>query len=738
MSSGLSLTHPWTFPRPGVARRSAARVVAAVCVALSLTMGVGSPVLFAQAAGGQSTPPAASFRLPPVVVTAQKEPTDSAAVPISVTAVQASALRAAGASIVSDVAGLAPNVFFSEFSARKLSNARFRGIGSSPANPSVTTLLDGVPQLNANTSSVDLLDVEQVEFVRGPQGTLFGRNTLGGLIAVSSARPSLSEWTGSATVPLANRASREFRVGASGPVVEGRLGISASLQHGSREGFTRNSVTGHDLDSRSATTGKAQVLWTPNSQWEARVIVSGERARDGDYALSDLGGLRRNPFATARDFEGHTDRDVLSTTVLTRREGARVSLSTTTGVVRWKTEDATDLDYSPLPLLRRDNLEESVQFTQEVRLASSTGAPVRLGDGASLRWQTGVFLFTQNYEQEAVNSFSPFVLSPFISFPVRQTSPQSALDDVGVGVYGHGTLTLGERVDVTLGARVDHEQKDAALNTFFTPAIAPGRPVTAAQSYSNVSPQVAVGYRVQPNANVYVSLARGFKAGGFNAASPSGREAYAEEHTWNVEGGLKASLAAGRVQTQASVFRIDWNDLQLNLPDPTVPGQFFIDNVGGAASTGVEVEATGRVHPSVDVFGSLGYTRARFSAGSVSSGVPVAGNDVPNTPDVTATIGAQVSRALSQGVTVFGRAEATLNGGFSYDDLNTAQQDAYTLANFRLGARGRFVFVEGWVRNAFDARYIPVAFAYGQLAPSGFIGEMGRPRTFGITSGVTF
>ncbi len=698
----------------------------------------GASPLFAQATGGPSAQPAGSFRLPPVVVTAQKEPVDSTAVPVSVTAVPARVLRDAGASTVSDVAGLAPNVFFSEFSARKLSNARFRGIGSSPANPAVTTLLDGVPQLNANTSSMELLDTEQIEFVRGSQSTLFGRNTLGGLINVSSARPSLSAWSASATVPLANRASREFRVGASGPLVEGRLGLSASLQYGARDGFTRNSVTGHDLDSRSATSGKVQLLWTPTSQWEARLIVSGQRARDGDYALSDLGGLRRNPFTTARDFEGHTDRDVVSTTVLTRREGARVSLSTTTGIVQWKTVDATDLDYSPAPLLRRDNREQATQFTQEVRLASAAAAPVRLGGGASLRWQTGVFLFTQGYDQEAVNSFSPFVLSPFLAFPVRQTSPQSALDDVGVGVYGHGILTLADRVDVTVGARVDHEQKDASLNTFFTPAIAPERRVSADQSYSNISPQVALGYRVHPEANLYVSVARGFKAGGFNAASPSGREAYGEEQTWNVEGGVKASLAGGRVLTQASVFRINWNDLQLNLPDPSVPGQFFIDNVGGAASTGVEFEATGRVHPSLDVFGSVGYTRARFSEGSVSSGVPVAGNDVPNTPDVTGTIGAQVSHALSQAVTLFGRAEAAFNGGFSYDDLNTARQDAYTVANFRVGARGRFLFVESWVRNAFDARYIPVAFAYGQLAPSGFIGEMGRPRTFGITSGVTF
>src|SRR5207247_7666936 len=89
-----------------------------------------------------------------------------------------------------DAAVLAPNTYFNEFTARKLSNARFRGIGSSPNNPGVTTFIDGVPQLNANSSSIELLDVDQIEFVRGPQSALFGRNTLGGLVNITSTRPS--------------------------------------------------------------------------------------------------------------------------------------------------------------------------------------------------------------------------------------------------------------------------------------------------------------------------------------------------------------------------------------------------------------------------------------------------------------------------------------------------------------------------------------------------------------------
>ena len=132
------------------------------------------------------------FHMPTVTVTAQKEPQDRQKVPVSVTAVTKETLDAAGVRLVSDAAIYAPNTTFTEWTARKLSNARFRGIGSSPNNPAITTYIDGVPQLNANSSSIELLDVEQIEFVRGPQSALFGRNTLGGLVTVNSRAPPTS------------------------------------------------------------------------------------------------------------------------------------------------------------------------------------------------------------------------------------------------------------------------------------------------------------------------------------------------------------------------------------------------------------------------------------------------------------------------------------------------------------------------------------------------------------------
>jgi iron complex outermembrane receptor protein len=690
------------------------------------------------AQGAQTTDPPVRFELPTVIVAVEKRPQDVLTVPVSVTPVQRSTMQDAGMRYVSDAARLAPNAFIHEFSARKLSNPRFRGIGSGPNNPGVTTYIDGVPQLSANSSSLELVDVSQVEFARGPQSALFGRNTIGGLITITSREPSRSGWTGEVTAPFGSRDLRDIRGSVSGPVVSDRLSVGLAAGYAARDGYTVNDATGNSVDDRSAAFGKMQLLFTPAPAWDARFIVTAERARDGDYALQDLAAVRRTPFHVARTFEGFTNRDIVAPTLLLAHRGLMFDISSTTGLVRWKTRDQTDLDYSALPLIVRDNRESDLQFTQEVRLSSAVAAPIVMSPSISLRWQAGIFLFTQNYEQDAVNTFSPFVLSPFATFSVAQHSPQSSLDDVGVGAYGQGTWTFRDRYDLSAGVRFDHEQKQATLSTFFTPAIFPAANLDTEAGFTHVSPQISATVRATPRVRIYGTLAEGFKAGGFNAASPPGREAYGEEESWNYEGGVKTSLLNQRLAVSVAIFRIDWHDIQLTVPNPAVPAQFFISNTGEARSAGIELEVAARPYAGVDIFGSVGSSAARFNEGTTSAGIPVADNRLPDTPRYTGHAGAQVLRPLTGEVSLFVRGDVTVYGKRYYDEFNLESQDTYSLTNLQVGLRGGRLFGEGWMRNVFDTRYVPLALAYPGLAPSGYIAEPGAPRTFGVRFGVTF
>ena len=629
----------------------------AACVVLLAAVFAPRPAL-AQSQSPQNTDDPLRFDAA-ITVIAAKEPEDKQKVPVSVTAVTKGTLDRLGAAIVSDAAILAPNTLYTEFTARSQSSPRFRGIGGSQSIPGITTYIDGVPQLRTNSANIELIDVSQIEFVRGPRSSLFGRNTLGGLVNVTSVRPSTAKWDGAFSVPFGNFSAWAARGAASGP--NQREAESGLLVRAGRAGRVhRQRRHRHDVDSRSGTSLKAQALWKPAKNWEAQVIVSGERARDGDYALNDYDALRANPFHVSRDFEGHTDRDIFNTTIQARHEGARVTMSANTGFVTWKTQDVTDLDYSPVPAVVRDNTEEDFQFTQEVRFASAKAAPLRIADRAMLKWQAGAFFFTQNYDQNAVNNISPGLFGPP---PVALHSP-AELDDAGVGLFGQGTLTFNESLDVTVGARFDYEGKNATLSSFSEPPLQPPTATVGDESFSNVSPQVAVVFRPHRDVSIYGDVSRGFKAGGFNASAPPGRETFDEELAWHYEAGLKSVWLDGRVLTNAALFYIDWDQLQTFLPNPQVPTQFFIGNAGAASSKGMEFEVNARPARGVDVFSAIGFTNAHFGDGSTTSGLDISGNEIPLAPDYTVSLGVQYAHPTPHGA-VFARADVVWYGSSS-------------------------------------------------------------------------
>ena len=248
------------------------------CLVLAASFAVSSTL----SASADQNPPqqgVPQVTLPQVVVTAQKEPADAQRLPVSVTAVNRQALDSAGFSSVGEASVFSPNTLFAELSARKVSNPFIRGIGSSPSSPGVTTYIDGVPQLNANSSNIELIDIEQIEFVRGAQSALYGRNTLGGLINVTTARPSMTQWTSRDRRPRsAPSASSGFAARCPGPL-SGNAALGLAFGTRVRDGFTVNDVTGHTLDDRSATFGSAQFVYMPTPMGDALHLRRRARSR---------------------------------------------------------------------------------------------------------------------------------------------------------------------------------------------------------------------------------------------------------------------------------------------------------------------------------------------------------------------------------------------------------------------------------------------------------------------------
>jgi iron complex outermembrane receptor protein len=719
---------------------------ARMCLASFICMAAISLISYAQD-GKMAEENPNQIKLPPmtITVTAQKESEPVMSAPLSVTAITEDDLSNANIQTSKQAADYIPNTFINEFSARALSNPFFRGIGGSPANPGVSTVIDGVPQLNSYSSNIEMIDVGQIEFVRGPEGALYGRNTMGGVINVTS-RVLTDAWTARGQSEFGNYSLRDVRGSVSSPLLKERFGISVAGGYSSRDGYTVNDLTHHDLDNRESGFGKAQLFFKANDRLKFRLIVSGEHDNDGDYALGDLASIRSSSHHVNRDFEGYNHRSVFSTALIADYLGSKMDFSSITGGVLWKNHALTDLDYQTANFSNygmyavRDNVEEQHQFTQEFRFASAKEMPLKLSNSVHLNWQAGIFVFNQNYQQDAVNDIS----SAFGFFERMVSNSSTILDDSGVGLYGKAKVTLGNKLDITAGLRFDYESKNADLASTVNPSKG------LSNSYHEVSPQFSVSYRHTPNRMSYASISRGYKAGGYNPAPasvppPAGTESYDSERAWNYEVGHKASWFKNRLETTIALFYIDWRNLQLNQQIPFSGGAYYIGNAGKANSKGLDFEVKYRPFSWWELFSTVGYTHARFLLGSVAYdsnrnvNLLVNGNSLPYTPTFTANMGTQISWTPFRAVSLYLRVQVSRVGEFQYDATNAMSQTDYQLANFRGGVRLKHWFAEGWVNNAFDAHYVPIAIPYAQLgAPSGYVGESGAPMTYGIRAGMNF
>ncbi|MEM7199015.1 MAG: TonB-dependent receptor [Planctomycetota bacterium] len=701
-------------------------------LALTLAASLG-----AQAVGPPAQEPEPAVQLPEDVVTARKWEESPQDVPFSITALTERMLRDGDVRTVRDAARYVPNTLITEFASRRLSFPYVRGIGSGQGDPAVTTFIDGVPQLTVSSTNLPLLGVERVEFARGPSGALFGRNTLGGAIHVVSRRPAAAP-SADALISIGNFRAQDYQLFVSAPLAGDELSFAVDAQHARRDGYTDNDFSGNDIDARDSWFGRGQILWTPNEANELRVLVYGEVAHDGGFVLSDVAGLRARPWRINQDFEGSVDRDLFAATVHYTHRGEGLDFTSITGVQDWEIRETADFDFSQIDGVRRFTDEEQEYISQELRVASPEDAPIRLSDDAELKWLAGVQGFYSDSERSAANEFRPGGAGIlFAPANVGTDRAAGSFEDYAVGVFGQLTATLFDRLDLTAALRYDFESRDAEISrTFETGGFTvPTASTNRREDFDEFLPRASLAYRVNEDLTAYAVAARGFKAGGFNLTAPAGQEFFEPETSWSYEAGIKTSWFEDRLIANASVFYIDWDDMQLSQFNATSGG--FVSNAGESTSHGVELEVRGRAVDGVEVFGGLGLLNTEFDRFTDQFGQDVSGRDLPFAPETTAHLGLQLNRELAEEISAFARAEYFHVGEFFFDASNLGRE-TYGLLNFRLGASGTGWRLEGWIQNTLDEDYVRVAFQANPADPTFFVGENAAPRTFGGTLRLDF
>ncbi|NOT31618.1 MAG: TonB-dependent receptor [Planctomycetes bacterium] len=662
------------------------------------------------------------------VVTARKRAETLSDVPLSVTALDARELEDFGVREVSELVSRVPNVLFSEFSARRLSFPFVRGVGSGINEPAVLTYVDDVPQFGFGGVNLPLFALERVEFLRGPQGTLYGKNALGGLIHLHGRRPSDERLLDL----VATRGSdnlEEYSASYSGSLAGGLAGDIALLTS-ERDGFTTNDSTGNDVDDRDGVFGRGRLLWNPSANTELDFTLFGERSRDGGFVLSELTALRANPHHINQDFEGLANRDVFDPALVFRARGDELDFTSVSSWQLWEVLEFSDFDFSPIDGVRRHAEEEQEYLYQEFRLGTAAH------EGANepgKRWLVGASGFLSDAERQASNTFRPGGAGIFFPPGSEGTDRNDGqFDDQGLAVFGELTVPLGEVFELGAGLRYDREEKEVARRHTFDPG---GGPIPLGQSqdsetFDELVPMASASWRVDDETRVFARAAKGWKAGGFNLTAPVGSEQFDSETAWSYELGWRQSFDAERYTLGATLFLIDWEDMQLAQFDFAAGG--FVDNAGEAESRGLELEGQAELAEGLEGFATVGLLSTEIQEFTDSFGTDTSGNELPFAPENTWSLGLRTDGELPSGALWTFAGDYARAGDFFYDAGNRAGDD-FGIANFRLGIDSPSYGVAVWLRNAFDEEYETVAFQPSPVDPTTFVGESGAPRVLGFT-----
>lgn len=692
-----------------------------------------------------------------IVVTAQKRAESLQKVPIAVTAVSGAMLERAQVKDIQGLANSIPNVQINSFS-NSPDSAVFtiRGVGVNDADPyvgtTVSVVVDGVP-VGVNTGALlSLFDIERVEILRGPQGTLFGANTTGGVVNVVTKQPT-GEFGGEAQVVYGNYNRLDLNTAINVPLTES-LAAKVSVLHTGSDGFFRNYADNRRIGKRDMTSLRGYLKFNSGS-YDATLIGEYDRSRNGSQTGVLIAGptdLFYTPGQTdqginykrglSSDQPDYNNRDSYSATFTQNLETSVGKLVSITSYREYTNDLYSDDDGVTAVLLQTRRQSTQHQWSQELRLHSDLTDRIRM--------VLGGFYFAQEYDLQQQTKLDGFALG--VGQPQSQHQKNWSVSGFAQ-FYAQVTDTLR----LQAGVRVAHEKTTArstTANTFtptpgsystFNDPLIPGTLIVATgqKAWDNVGYKVGADWQATPDVLVYGYYARGFKSGGF-----TGRIAVADdigpfnpEHLDTFEIGAKADLLDRHLRVNVAAFYNDYKNMQVtqNLTYLSGANSASIRNAGGAKTKGVELEITALPTDGVTLNGSVAYLDAyytrydTFVLDSAGATVPVsyAGNRLMNAPKWNATAGFTVTQPVGSGnVTATGQYSYTSSKFTAFADLPTDLVEPVNLVNATLSwaPEGEAWSIGVWGRNLFKEKY------YGQkltLPGIGILASLGNPREFG-------
>jgi iron complex outermembrane receptor protein len=698
-----------------------------------------------------------------VVVTAQKRADSLQKVPIAISAYTDEDLARMAGNVMEQVARNTPNVYYLQADTMKSSTTRIRGIstvaGTAGTDPSVGYYLDDVYLGAAVGNNIDFYDVERIEVLRGPQGTLFGRNTTGGVISVTTRRPT-QESEGYVEAQLGNYSLKRYKASVSGPIVDDKLAASISGMYVDREGYLFNDNLKSDTNGIHQYGGRVSLLFTPSDRseflfnFDMRKVNQTAQSQEtyANNPKATLSFTHRNFNPTDRKvfggFLGKETFDGWGGALNARIKFDSVDLVSVSGYRSHDYYVEGESDQVPFGVGRNFDPESVDMFTQEFRLEST-------GEG-KLRWIGGLYYYNHDALNDGGISIERDLLVLFGGQGLGALAPllggsRGTTKTESWAAFGSLDYAVSDQWTLSLGGRYTNDKKEFTwvqkdLEAIFGDPILGGTGRAAGNdSWSKFTPAFTARYQYSPATMFYGTASQGYKGGGFNDGSgvPSQQsKPYDPETIWNYEIGVKSTFMNGRVRLNAAAFMMDWKDIQVRADDPATPNSFDprLTNAAKAHSNGLEVEFTALVTDALklELNGALldtGYDEGVIPTG-IGRGIPL--KEFTRTPKYSYSVNAEYATTAGESMDLTFRVEFQ---GQAKTYVNVDSRDpfrsepGYNLVNARVTLAGK----NGgwrtslWGMNLTDEVYRISAF---DLYNNGLVGQyfsiLGAPKTYGI------
>ncbi|MGE3595810.1 MAG: TonB-dependent receptor [Dehalococcoidia bacterium] len=681
-----------------------------------------------------------------IIVTAEKRDANLQKTGIAITAMSGEDLQRVGVNNLRAAQFMAPGLKIGETQSKTFIN--MRGVGNELFNAGsdqgVAVHMDGVYLARSEYPSLALMDVERVEVLRGPQGTIYGRNATGGAINIITRKPQ-AEFDAYTSTTAGNYKSLTESAAIGGTLVQDRVFARLAVFADFHDGWTRNLANGRDLDDTNKHAFRLSLRGIVSDTTEIGLTVNASRDRGNGPASivlrsatgpgiiwEQFGGKLSTGRNTYSDDPVGLTRDIRGLNFHLSHDFSGATLKTTVGLWKMFSDISDDLDGTSYFTGDEFWAEKQHQHTIEVNLASN--------NESRLQWLGGVFYFGETaktfYDAE-IAGFGFLGGQSDCCADIHKRGWNTTVGVKSYAAFGQVSYALTDALTAKAGARYtsDHKRERASLAIFGPPLLE-----NLKDSWNNFTPRVALEYQATDAVLLYGSVSKGFKAGGYNVWGLQG-SAFKPEKIWSYEVGIKSRFLDNRVQANLTVFHSDYSNLQVNEVLPLAGVR--VVNAASARNRGAELEFVARPIEALQLNVSASYLDAKFKSFQNTEvdfpqlGVQdLAGRRLPKAPKFTVDAAGQYSFAIGDAGTVTARLEYNWQDVIYFTEFNrnNAYQPAVGRwnANLAYDSEDGTWSVSGFIKNASNKLVTEGAIIGGQSLGSPVFQFFSPPRLYGV------